>query len=45
MKLYSIELDELYNDISEVEIVESVFIIDGYNLADRLLGGRISCSF
>lgn len=38
-KLYCSELDGNYSTINEREITESVFLIDGYHIADRLLEG------
>jgi hypothetical protein len=40
-KLYCSEIDENYNNINEREITESVFLVDGYKIADRLLEGVI----
>ena len=38
-KLYCSEVDKDYNIVNEREIIESVFLVDGYTIADRLLEG------
>jgi len=38
-KLYCSEIDKDYNNVNEREITESIFLVDGYHIADRLLEG------